>query len=47
MKTINDFRKLGSLGKDRRLRKEISNMTGGKPSGAVPMYHQTIKQLTK
>ena len=47
MKTMNDFRKLESLNKDRRLKKEISNITEGKPLGAILMYHQTIKQLTK
>lgn len=47
MKTMNDFRKLESLNKDRRLKKEISNITEGKPLGAMLMYHQTIKQLTK
>ena len=47
MKTMNDFRKLESLDKDRRLRKEISNITGGKPLGAILMYHQTIEQSTK
>lgn len=48
MKTMNDFRKLESLNKDRRLKKEISNITGNKPLGVVLMdYHQTIKQLTK
>ena len=47
MKTMNDFRKLESLNKDRRLKKEISNITGNKSLGAILMYHQTIKQLTK
>lgn len=47
MKTMNDFRKLESLNKDRRLKKEISNITGNKLLGAILMYHQTIKQLTK
>lgn len=48
MKTMNDFKKkkLESLNKDRRLKKEISNITEGKPLGAILMYHQTIKQLT-
>lgn len=47
MKTVNDFRKLESLNEDRRLKKEISNITEGKPSGAILMYHQTIRQSTK
>ena len=35
MKTMNDFRKLESLNKDRRLKKEIRNITEGKPLGAI------------
>lgn len=47
MKTMNDFRKLESLNKDRRLQKEIRNITEGKALDAILMYHQTIKQLKK
>lgn len=47
MKTMNDFKKLESLNKDRRLKKEINNITEGKPLGAIFIYYQPIKQLTK